>query len=592
MRLSAIRAAGPGLAVLFMWLSANGLGAQGVTPAATKAVTLEQAVQLTLEHSPSMAQAEGVVRTTTASQRSAYGGMLPSLSLSSGANRGSSTRFNSATNTTVNAASSSYTAGLSASMDVFAGGRHLASVRQANADNAAADASLVQERFAVALAAKTAFFNVLRDGELVRVAQAQLQEAQEGLDAANQRLKVGSATQSDVLRAQLALNQGKQALAQAQTTESSAEFALGRLVGESGPVTATPPASLEPTPLAVTEDQLPALVDAQAPSVVAAQAQVKSGTASVAAARAQYMPTLRLSAGDNWVNDQMALAGGNKSWTFGLGLSFPIFNGFQREQNVELANVAADNARVALDDARLAARATLESDLAGLKLAEQQLQLTREAVTVAQEDLRVQNERYRLGAGTMLDRLTSEAALVDAQAPSVVAAQAQVKSGTASVAAARSQYMPTLRLSAGDNWVNDVAALSGGNKSWSLGLGLSFPIFNGFQREQNVETANVQADNARVALDDARLNTRATLESDLAALQLAEQQVQLTREATAVAQEDMRVQNERYRLGAGTMLDRLTSQAALVQAQTNEVNARYDYQVARATLEALVGRSL
>ncbi len=390
---------------------------QGLTPA--RAVTLEQAVQLTLEHSPAMAQAEGSVRTTTASQRTAFGGMMPSLSLSSGANRGSATRFNSATNTTVSAANQSYTAGLSASMDVFAGGRHLAAVRQANADNAAADASLIQERYAITLTAKTAFFNVLRDGELVRVAEAQLQEAQQGLDAASQRRKVGSATQSDVLRAQLALNQAKQALAQAQTTESSAQFALGRLVGESGPVTATSPASLEPAPLAVSEDQLPALVDASAPAVVAAQAQVKSGTASVAAARAQYMPTVRLSAGNNWVNDVAALSGGNKSWSLGLGLSFPIFNGFQREQNVEVANVTADNARVALDDARLNARATLQSDLAALKLAEQQLQLTREAVTVAQEDLRVQNERYRLGAGTMLDRLTSEAALVQAQTNAV-----------------------------------------------------------------------------------------------------------------------------------------------------------------------------
>ncbi len=384
-------------------------------PAATKSVTLEQAVQLTLEHSPTMAQAEGTIRTTTSAQRSAYGGMLPSFSVTSGANRGSSTRFNSATNTTVSAANQSYTAGLSASMDVFAGGRHLASVRQANADNAAADATLIQQRFAVTLTAKTAFFNVLRDGELVRVAQAQLEQAQEGLDAANQRMKVGSATQSDVLRAQLAVNQAKQALAQAQTTLSSAQFALGRLVGENAPVTATAPASLEPTALAVSAEQLPALVEAQAPTVVAAQAQVKSTTASVSVARAQYMPTVRLSAGDNWLNQVASLGGGNTSWSFGLSLNYPLFNGFQREQSVENASVQSDVARVALDDARLNARATLESDLAALQLAEQQVQLTREATGVAQEDMRVQNERYRLGAGTMLDRLTSQSALVQAQ---------------------------------------------------------------------------------------------------------------------------------------------------------------------------------
>ncbi len=408
-----MRAAGPTLAVTCILSLVNGLAGQ--QPTATKAVTLDQAVQLTLEHSPTMAQAEGSIRTTAAEQRTAVGGMLPSLSLSSGANRGSATRFNSATNTTVSAGSQSYTAGLSAGLDVFAGGRHLATVRQANADNAAADATLIQQRFAVTLTAKTAFFNVLRNQELVRVAQAQLEQAQQGLDAANERMKVGSATRSDVLRAQLAVNQAKQALAQAQTTESSAEYALGRLVGESGPVTATAPASLEPGPLAVPAEQLPALVEAQAPSVVAAMAQVKSGAASVSVAKAQYMPTVRLSAGNNWVNEVAALNGGDKSWSLGVSLSYPIFNGFQREQNVETASVQADNARVALDDARLNARATLESDLAALQLAQQQVQLTREATAVAEEDMRVQNERYRLGAGTMLDRLTSQAALVQAQ---------------------------------------------------------------------------------------------------------------------------------------------------------------------------------
>jgi TolC family type I secretion outer membrane protein len=409
-----MRAALAGLAVLIL-VCAPALRAQ--QPAAPKSVTLEQAVQLTIEHSPSIVQAQGTVRSTAASQRVALGGMLPSLSLTSGASKASAQRFNSATNTLTSGASQSYTAGLTGSMDLFAGGRHLADMRRANADNLAADASLVQAQYGVALTAKTSFFSVLRNGELVRVAQAQLEQAQQGLDAANQRLAVGSATRSDVLRAQLAVTQAKQALLTGQTSETSAEYVLGRLVGENGPVTATPPPSLEPKPLAVPDAQLPTLVESQAPAVLSAEATVKSGQAAITSAKAQYFPTLRLSAGDNWLNDQAAVpwTGGNKSWNFGLGLSFPIFNGFQREQTVELASVQTENARAVLDDERLNARATLESNLAALRLAEQQIALSQEAVQVAEEDLRVQNERYRLGAGTMLDRLTSQSALVQAQ---------------------------------------------------------------------------------------------------------------------------------------------------------------------------------
>jgi outer membrane protein TolC len=56
--------------------------------------------------------------------------------------------------------------------------------------------------------------------------------------------------------------------------------------------------------------------------------------------------------------------------------------------------------------------------------------------------------------------------------------------------------------------------------------------------------------------------------------------------------EDLRVQTERYRAGIATELDQLTSQLAYTQAQVGLVSARYKYQLTRAQLEALVGRSL
>ena len=51
------------------------------------------------------------------------------------------------------------------------------------------------------------------------------------------------------------------------------------------------------------------------------------------------------------------------------------------------------------------------------------------------------------------------------------------------------------------------------------------------------------------------------------------------------------MQQERYRLGTSTIVDLLTSQAALNQAQANLVQARYNYLVARAQIEALVGHA-
>ena len=75
-------------------------------------------------------------------------------------------------------------------------------------------------------------------------------------------------------------------------------------------------------------------------------------------------------------------------------------------------------------------------------------------------------------------------------------------------------------------------------------------------------------------------------------LHVAKQDITLTREAVRLAGEDLRVIQARYRAGIATILDVSTSQTALIQAELDLVSARFTYQVARASLEALLGRDL
>jgi len=58
------------------------------------------------------------------------------------------------------------------------------------------------------------------------------------------------------------------------------------------------------------------------------------------------------------------------------------------------------------------------------------------------------------------------------------------------------------------------------------------------------------------------------------------------------SEEDLRVVQQRYNLGAGTLLDVLTSQAALVNARQQLIAARLNYRNARAQIEAAIGREL
>ena len=105
-------------------------------------------------------------------------------------------------------------------------------------------------------------------------------------------------------------------------------------------------------------------------------------------------------------------------------------------------------------------------------------------------------------------------------------------------------------------------------------------------------SASVQRDVAQTQAADARRQVNAQLTQQLAALSTAYAQIGIARANVAAATEALRVQQERYRLGAATLLDELTAEANLTQAEVNQVQARYNYLIARAQLEALVGHSL
>jgi outer membrane protein len=210
-------------------------------------------------------------------------------------------------------------------------------------------------------------------------------------------------------------------LLQATNQRRNATFALGRLVGAEGAVAAQPTQTLEPSPLALDRAELADMIIGGAPTVRAAAASASAADAAVRAARAQYLPSISASGGYDWLNQQATFNDGSQSWAVRVGVSYPIFNRFQREDNVGRAGVQSSVARAQLQDARRAARVELERVLAALELAEQQIALTEEAVAVAEEDLRVQRERYRLGVSTILDQVASQANLVQAETDRIAA---------------------------------------------------------------------------------------------------------------------------------------------------------------------------
>lgn len=99
-------------------------------------------------------------------------------------------------------------------------------------------------------------------------------------------------------------------------------------------------------------------------------------------------------------------------------------------------------------------------------------------------------------------------------------------------------------------------------------------------------------DNSAAQLRESRLLAQQNIVQQLGALRTAEERISIQQASLVAAQEDLRVMNQRYTLGASTLLDLLTSQSTLNQARAALIQARQDYRIARAQIEAIIGRDL
>lgn len=401
--------------------------AQPAIPPATAAaltVSLDDAVRLALAASPDLVRDTGAVRTARAGERSARAAYLPTLSLESNLLRSTTPSPLSQPGALSSTSNHSAGAGLAANLDLFTGGRRGADARRAGAVSDASEAGLVARRYAVALDAQRAVFDQLRARDLVRVQQARVARAEQGVSYARHRHDAGVATRSDELRARLELSQAKQELAATEGTFRTSRYALGRVVGVDGPVDARAIDSLAPHPLDVPDSALVAMIVESAPVVRAAAADDRAADASVRAARARYSPTVQLGGAYRVIGQPEVTVPGAKDqvWALRLGLSYPLFDGLQREEAITRARVSSDVTTAALRDVRRSARVDAERALEALRVAETRIALAREGVDVATEDLRVVQVRYQNGAASILDLITSqtnvssaESGLVDAR---------------------------------------------------------------------------------------------------------------------------------------------------------------------------------
>jgi outer membrane protein len=405
------------------------LGLAGVSPrlwAQAKAVTLADAIRLSERVQPLVVRAAGDVETAAAQRRSVWGAYLPSITATSSASSFFSegpSRIDPVTGQvlTGNASNRSLNTSLSASVDLFTGFRRGAEGRAARANQTAAEASFVDARFQQALTTTNQFLDALAAQQLVRVRETSVRRAEEQLKTSVAKLRAGSATRSDSLRSLVTLGNARLELIRAGTDLATAEAGLARLIGETGRVQAKDDSAFYQ--IAATPDtaSLRAEAEAKSPRIQSASAVAEAASADLKASRSAYWPSLSLSANTAWNASRSNDYDLFNQRQLSLGLRWNLFDRFDRELAIAQRSATVQVADATAADEQRAVSAELTAQLAELDAATIQIEITLTSVVAATEDLRVQQERYRLGASTIVDVLTSQEALNQAEVDVVVA---------------------------------------------------------------------------------------------------------------------------------------------------------------------------
>jgi outer membrane protein len=126
----------------------------------------------------------------------------------------------------------------------------------------------------------------------------------------------------------------------------------------------------------------------------------------------------------------------------------------------------------------------------------------------------------------------------------------------------------------------------------SLTASITIPIFDNFNREERVQRAQVEREDAMYSVRAKDLALTADVTQAYLTLTTGAQTVALQEQNATKAKEELAYAEERYKVGISTFLDVITSRGTYEQALIDRVNAVYDYHKAFAALESAVGRPL
>jgi outer membrane protein len=337
-----------------------------------------------------------------------------------------------------------YTTTLALTQPIFQGGRIFAGMRAAADARDAARHTLLETRSRLTLSAQTAYLDAILARELVLIQESNASLADARLTQVQQLERAGRASRYDLLKARVDRANLEPAVLQARSNAVLAEIELKQLLNYPSATVLVLTNELDTAALRSTVAAIVSSVasgSVSRSSVRAAEATADARREGIRIARADFMPTfsaffnngytaLPASSGFPTVWGHTAAANcpagsdpgrvcQNNGWypdrSFGVQMSWPIFDGLRTKGSVDLAGAQERVARAQLDLAREQVAVEVARAQAEFVRAEATFNAQQQNTGEADEAYRIAALRFERGLGTQLEVNDAQFALLTAR---------------------------------------------------------------------------------------------------------------------------------------------------------------------------------
>ncbi len=355
--------------------------------------------------------------------KSAYGSLIPSLSFTGSWTRNNTTNKGGVTYLngipykydSYTSAGNSFSFGLNSQVTLFNGFANYDNVDLQKQSIATLKTSLEQVKYDIIISVYQRFFDVLKKEKILKANEDNLTVSKDQLDRIKEYVNVGKKTVSEVYKQDVQVAQNELSVLSSKNDVSKSKVDLLSVMNEDVARTVTVDASGIYIPEQLSElktvmakySNFETLVQ----NAVTTRYDYKAAIQDIGVSETRYgiskkylyYPSLSGFASYNFNGNDLDRLDNSKVLTFGLTLSYPIFQGFQTDVTNQTYQVNIKQKKEDLVKLERQIRTDLRKALFDLETSYKQIEITDKNIISAEQDKLLSEENFRIGYGTLLD---------------------------------------------------------------------------------------------------------------------------------------------------------------------------------------------